>query len=373
MEFPRDITIHQERSEQPHVEKILRLNSFLGKGGQGSVYSASLFKGMDVAGQSSKVGVKSVNGGPDHNLVKNVEKNINELKKASKLFRCNGLMKMYFIVIPRAAYMNEHLSAERNTGYTFYHTMQSNTIYLGISLAPGQSLLSAINASRNPSGYTYDAKAVFVNLLTSVLCMHNVNIVHRDLKPENIMVEGNNTTIIDFGSMCHIDKCTMPPDAFTFEYSPVEVVNAASARENGMHKHYVGHNEFYKRFDVFSIGCILYEMLTLRKIFDNPMSAITWNSKTNTITASLNIEADNPQFAWKRLIMDCINPDPRERPDLNQAFLDRVAALPNPDFTLFTGIAPAAAAAASAEGGRRAKTRRRVAKARRRALATRRR
>lgn len=366
MQYPLDLTIHQEIPEQAKVSRIMRWNSLIGSGGQGRVYDGSLYPGLDTSVPSKRVGIKSIDGGINEEAKKTIMRQIMEFTFAKRLNKCNGMMRYLFIVIPESFYKDEEFARLRRQPILFYHESRLNKIYIGMSLAPGQSLRSAIDASKTNGNYTYNLVAVFNSIIASLQCMHNENIVHGDLKPENIMIHGDESTIIDYGSMCPIERCRLPPGAFTPEYTPVEVFNAGKRKARGMHTFHADNIQLYKKYDIFSLGCILYEMLCLRKIFDNFDTIDQWNGKTNTVTASLVIDVENPQIGWKQLIIDCINPDPRERPELNKAFMDRVAALPVPDFALFTGLAPAAAAAAAAanaEGGalRRKQTRRRRA------------
>jgi len=97
-----------------------------------------------------------------------------------------------------------------------------------------------------------DAKSIIHKVILGVKHMHEHKIIHRDLKLENIIVKYNKTTkqldsikIIDLGLGLKIDK---KAKGFfgTPNYMPPEVFNKL---------------EYDYKFDVFSIGVILYTML----------------------------------------------------------------------------------------------------------------
>lgn len=85
-------------------------------------------------------------------------------------------------------------------------------------------------------------------------CLHSYNIMHRDIKPDNIFISGSGEAIIgDIGLGKYI---TSPSDLHTkkmgtFYYMAPEVYKS----------------EVYSmKCDVWSLGCLLYEMLVKEKI-----------------------------------------------------------------------------------------------------------
>ncbi|KAF1846913.1 kinase-like protein [Cucurbitaria berberidis CBS 394.84] len=78
------------------------------------------------------------------------------------------------------------------------------------------------------------------------------NALHEDLKPQNVLIHGDNILLTDFGfsldfSDDSISTTTGRPSAWTVRYSPPEVL-AFEPRNRAS--------------DIFSLGCVLYEMLS---------------------------------------------------------------------------------------------------------------
>mmetsp|Transcript_61986 Transcript_61986/g.181720 ORF Transcript_61986/g.181720 Transcript_61986/m.181720 type:complete len:377 (+) Transcript_61986:129-1259(+) len=95
-------------------------------------------------------------------------------------------------------------------------------------------------------------------ILRGLLYLHSANVVHRDLKPSNILVNKNcDLKICDFGLARgfgnHEDAPTLTDYVVTRWYRAPEVVLLAS--------------EYTKSIDIWSVGCILCELIGRKPIF----------------------------------------------------------------------------------------------------------
>jgi serine/threonine protein phosphatase PrpC len=94
---------------------------------------------------------------------------------------------------------------------------------------------------------------------------HRLEMIHQDLKPENILIDKNETLkIIDFGStkIAGIEEI----------YLPIEVNNILGTINYTAPEYHIG-EPGSNRSDIFSLGIIIYEMLTGHLPYGKEMSA----------------------------------------------------------------------------------------------------
>jgi|GEM_PF-3451645 len=127
-----------------------------------------------------------------------------------------------------------------------------NINFISMDYIPGKNLREYLKEKKLPIP---DILNIINQVVRGLKAAHHKDIVHRDLKPQNIMIDPKGrVTITDFGlsqSLSVKDSGTVPICA-TPEYIPPEVARG----ERGD-----------KRSDVYSLGIILYEMITGRNPF----------------------------------------------------------------------------------------------------------
>lgn len=128
--------------------------------------------------------------------------------------------------------------------------------FLVMEFAEGKTLQNIIKNNE----FTTESQivSVFRKILEGIKALHQVRgddenrgIIHRDLKPENIIVNGNSVKILDYGISKVIDYTTLTSTG-NFLGSPLY----ASPEQITDSKH------IDKRSDLYTLGVILYEMLT---------------------------------------------------------------------------------------------------------------
>ena len=99
-----------------------------------------------------------------------------------------------------------------------------------------------------------EAKLIITQVINALMYCHSKDLVHRDLKPENVMYMDESKKkikLIDFGISGIFSE---EINAGSYKYLPPEVINGTNI-------------ESKPSLDVWSLGCIVYELLVGEKLF----------------------------------------------------------------------------------------------------------
>ncbi len=191
-------------------------------------------------------------------------------------------------------------------------------LYIAMELLEGETLAERYEKDRYP---TVSATVGIMAQVADVLvCLHKENIIHRDLKPENIMLidRDNNpdyVKLLDFGiaripTFSHLTETGQVMG--TLPYMPPEVVSAG---------------EVSHAVDVYSLGIIGYEMLTLERPFagDNPME--TMKKIIHHVPPDpVDLNPEIP-IELNRLILWMIDKRPGYRPTANEVLIKLIETM----------------------------------------------
>jgi Tol biopolymer transport system component len=190
-----------------------------------------------------------------------------------------------------------------------FSTRQEKAPYLVTELLQGETL-----RERLQKGKIAVRKAVEYALQTArgLSAAHDRGIVHRDLKPENLFLTRDGVVkILDFG----LAKLIAPD---TVAQNPLATV---SVTELGVVLGTVGYMSpeqvrgqvVDNRADIFSVGAILYEMVSGNRAFQGKTAADTMSAILKEEPAELSSIGRNLPPALGRVVHRCLEKDPAER------------------------------------------------------------
>jgi Protein kinase domain len=144
-------------------------------------------------------------------------------------------------------------------------------------------------------------------LCAGLAAAHDKGVLHRDLKPSNIMIDGRGQVLItDFGLAGLLGQ--------------VEGVELRNGTPAYMAPEQLAGKEVSIRSDIYSLGLVLYEMFTGKRLFDG--------TSNRTTPTSLSTVVKDIDPAAERVILRSLAEDPKDRPS---SALALAAALPGGD------------------------------------------
>jgi serine/threonine protein kinase len=196
-------------------------------------------------------------------------------------------------------------------------------LFLTMEYVDGEDLASVVRRI----GRLSPDKAIEVarQICAGLAAAHERGVIHRDLKPANVMLDGaGKIRITDFG-LASIAASIKGPDA-------------RAGTPAYMAPEQLAGREVTAKSDIYSLGLILYEILTGKRAFEaSTLSELMKQRESGAITNPSTLVRDLDPLI-ERVILRCLETDPEKRP---ATALQVAAALPGGD--------PLAAALAAGE------------------------
>ncbi|HMO13461.1 MAG TPA: serine/threonine-protein kinase [Pirellulaceae bacterium] len=148
---------------------------------------------------------------------------------------------------------------------------------------------------------------------------HGKGVLHRDIKPANVLLSGDAAAkLVDFNvSFCSKVEGASPIAYFggSLPYMSPEQIEACNP------EYPTTANDLDERSDVFSLGVLLFELLTGKRPFDDPYPAENWSSVLEFMVEQRVVGLPRHEiedaFADRQLlqhtIMKCLEPTPQRR------------------------------------------------------------
>ena len=171
--------------------------------------------------------------------------------------------------------------------------------YMVMEFIEGKTLEAAIPRQGMRLG---EALKIAIPVADGLAKAHSAGIVHRDVKPSNIMIaDDGRVKILDFG-LAKLSEVVSSRDEETRTVAAQTEEGAILGTIAYMSPEQAEGKRLDARSDIFSLGAVLYEMLTGRRAFHG-------DSKASTLSAILKDDPKSPENLpgeMERILRRCL-------------------------------------------------------------------
>jgi serine/threonine-protein kinase len=178
----------------------------------------------------------------------------------------------------QAMLSHPHIAALHAVGST-----EGGELFFAMELVEGESLAHLIDRGPLPRS---EALRLAKQILSALHYAHQLGMVHRDLKPDNVLLDRRTgataAKLIDFGLVKMLQNVLGPT-----ECQRLTVTGMVFGTPGYMPPEQILGREVDARTDLYSMGIMLFEMLTGRRPFESDEVSVMWNMHLHAPVPSL--------------------------------------------------------------------------------------
>ncbi len=202
---------------------------------------------------------------------------------------------------------------------------QDGTDYLVMEYVQGETLDARLKKGPLPLKQALECGMQICDALDKA---HRAGIVHRDLKPGNIMLTASGAKLLDFGLAkptaallgSRAGSGSLTPSTPTLNLSALSAPLGTLTQQGTvvgtfqyMAPEVLQGQEADPRSDIFSFGCVLYEMLTARRAFEGKSQISVASAILEKEPEPLTIVQPMCPAALDHVVSDCLAKNPESR------------------------------------------------------------
>ena len=218
-------------------------------------------RGIDLADELGRGGMSVVYRATDRKHARPVVVKVLRPEVSAALGRISFLREIQFAAVLR----HPHLLPLYDSGAV------DDTLFYVMPYIDGESLRQRLTRSgRLPID---EALRIAAEVADALAAAHVKGIVHRDIKPENILLESGHALVADFGVGLAMTRAAR--ERASLEPTDGEPLTAVGTPAYMSPEQASGEMAVDGRSDLYSLGCVVYEMLTGEPPFTGPTTHAT--------------------------------------------------------------------------------------------------
>jgi serine/threonine protein kinase len=182
--------------------------------------------------------------------------------------------------------------------------------YLVMEILEGKTLAERLMRGAMPVA---EAMRYGAELASGLAYAHERGIIHRDLKPGNVMITSQGAKLLDFGLATTMEGLPFAGDAVTAPIEPLTQEGAVVGTFQYMAPEQMEGRDVDARSDIFSLGVILFEMLTGTHPFMRGTRHATAAAVLSEALPSLRRLRSDVHPLLEAIVMRCLARDPEQR------------------------------------------------------------